>query len=223
MKRLTAPVLERMEADHAQTPARRRAARRACGNAASSDSSSSLTRMRSAWNVRVAGCLPGSRVGTARGDQRRRAGRVRSIGASRPRRTIARAMRRAKRSSPSAEQRVGDLALAMRARSHCAAVWSGLVVHPHVERSILHEAEAALGCVELRRRNTEIEQHAVQLPVQPCLADAARRVVANDPLITVRRGSCAELHGAPRGSPRDRDRSRPPDPPAPAASRIAAV
>ena len=35
--------------------------------------------------------------------------------------------------------------------------------HAHVERSVLHEAEAARGIVELRRGHAEIEQDAVEL------------------------------------------------------------
>jgi hypothetical protein len=35
--------------------------------------------------------------------------------------------------------------------------------HAHVQGTVLHEAEAALGVVELRRGDTEVEQNAVEL------------------------------------------------------------
>src|SRR5690606_4574772 len=44
-------------------------------------------------------------------------------------------------------------------------------IHPHVERTVLYEAEAARGVVELRRGHTEIEQHAVNSPEPSALGD----------------------------------------------------
>lgn len=36
-------------------------------------------------------------------------------------------------------------------------------VHPHVERAIPHEREAALGIIDLRRRHAQIQHHAIDL------------------------------------------------------------
>ena len=47
-------------------------------------------------------------------------------------------------------QRVRELAL-RGAREPLGCGLTGLVVHPHVERPVLHETEAAIGFVELRR------------------------------------------------------------------------
>src|SRR5690606_20884806 len=74
-------------------------ASRAASSAAASCVSSWFTWMRIAWNVRVAGCLPGSRVGTERAVSSASCA-VRSIGCTRRSATMARAIRLAKRSSP---------------------------------------------------------------------------------------------------------------------------
>ena len=50
------------------------------------------------------------------------------------------------------------------ARARNSAALSPRVgVHAHVERAVEAEAEAALGVVDLRRRDAEVEQHAVDL------------------------------------------------------------
>ena len=73
--------------------------------------------------------------------------------------TMARAMRLAKRSSPKCAQHAGQLALVVgvddvgRGRGRSA-------VHAHVERGVLAVAEAAVGPVELRRADPEVEEHA---------------------------------------------------------------
>ena len=118
---LDEPVLERMEADHARAGRRRRAARRPAASARSSASSSPFTRMRIAWNVRVAGCLPGSRVGTARRDElrelrRARDRRERGARDDRARRCAARSVpRRARTACP--RSRARSRARATRPRS----------------------------------------------------------------------------------------------------------
>ncbi|MCY1427119.1 hypothetical protein D9M71_429510 [compost metagenome] len=42
----------------------------------------------------------------------------------------------------------------------------GIRVHSHVQRTVVHEAEATLGIVQLRRGHTEVEQHPVDLALQ---------------------------------------------------------
>ena len=59
---LDAPVLERMERDRGQAAADAQHVQ-ASGSAASSCASSSLTAMRIAWKVRLAGCPPANRAG----------------------------------------------------------------------------------------------------------------------------------------------------------------
>ena len=54
-------------------------------------------------------------------------------------------------------------------------------IHPHVERAVLHEGEATLGQVELGRRDTQIEQQAIELAIAEKLRDFAElRVVKLD-------------------------------------------
>ncbi|MNQ70183.1 hypothetical protein D3C85_848140 [compost metagenome] len=36
-------------------------------------------------------------------------------------------------------------------------------VHPHIQRTVSHEREAAFRIVDLRRRNTQIQHHAIDL------------------------------------------------------------
>ena len=56
-----------------------------------------------------------------------------------------------------------ELVLARRALTTSAALSPSPGRHAHVERSVLHEAEAARGVVELRRGDAEVEQDAVEL------------------------------------------------------------
>ena len=75
---------------------------------------------------------------------------------------MARAMRGARRSSPySRKMRISSLE--RRAVDDIGGAQALARRHAHVERSVLHEAEAARGIVELRRGDAEIEQDAVEL------------------------------------------------------------
>ena len=125
--------------------------------ALSSCPSSSLACIRSAWNVRVAGCFPGSRVLTARATSSA-SSRVRSIGRSRLAATMACATRRAKRSSPESGDHLANLvdARTSEPRGHRLTACR---VHAHIERTVGPEAEAARRIVELRRGDTEVEQN----------------------------------------------------------------
>src|SRR5690606_24086123 len=58
-------------------------------------------------------------------------------------------------------QHVGDLALLGLGQPLGGAL-AGIGVHPHVERAVAAEAEAALGHVELRRGHAQVEQYPVQ-------------------------------------------------------------
>ena len=120
--------------------------------------------MRIAWNVRVAGCLPGSRVGTA----------AATMAASCP---VARDRLDGAGRHDGAGNAPGEPLLAERAQHGDDVALAGpcqplrralprLVVHPHIERPVLHETEAATGLVELRRRDPQVHQHALQLPFQ---------------------------------------------------------
>ena len=102
-----------------------------------------------AWKLRVAGCLPGSRAGTAAAITRR------ELAGAFDRRFGPRGddgARDASRELFLAQpvQRIRELAL-RGAREPLGRGLTGLVVHPHVERPVLHETEAAIGFVELRR------------------------------------------------------------------------
>jgi hypothetical protein len=103
--------------------------------------------MRNAWKVRVAGCLPGSRVRTARELS----------------------------GAPRLDDRTGHTAretLLAEARDHLANLvdarpsepgrdrLAACRVHAHVERAVGAEAEAAARIVELRRGHAEVEEHA---------------------------------------------------------------
>ena len=132
--------------------------RSAAASAAASSPSSSLTKMRSAWNVRVAGWMAPGRACTTRATMSASA-RVVRIGASARARTMARATARAWRSSPSDRDDGGEIALG-RLRHHIGRARPGRA-HAHVERAVEAEGEAALGLVELHRRHAEIEHDAV--------------------------------------------------------------
>ena len=130
-----------MEADHAETAARSEQSRRPAAAPPRAASSSAFTRIRMAWNVRVAGCFPGSRVGTAAAITSASWPRARRS-VPRPRAaTTARAMRREPLLAEPV-QRVGE-SRAREARAQpLRRGLTGLVVHPHVERPVLHETEA---------------------------------------------------------------------------------
>ena len=50
----------------------------------------------------------------------------------------------------------------------CGALATG-GVHPHIERTIFHKAEAALGIIQLGRRDPQIQQEAIHLAEQTAL------------------------------------------------------
>ena len=57
-----------------------------------------------------------------------------------------------------AEQHVGELVLRRRRASHSAAVGPLRSVHPHVQGSVVREAETALRLIQLRRGDPEVEE-----------------------------------------------------------------
>ena len=132
--------------------------RSAAGNARASSPSSSLTKMRSAWNVRVAGWMSPGLARTTRATMSASC-RVERIGASLRALTIARATPRACRSSPSVAMMVA------RSRSEATATTSAALTarppHAHVERPVAAEGKSALGLVELHGGDADVEQHAV--------------------------------------------------------------
>ena len=73
--------------------------------------------------------------------------------------TMARATSRAKRSSPSVAMMCGEIALG--GRVHQIGGARPVAAHAHVERAVVAEREAALGLIELHRRDAEIEHDAV--------------------------------------------------------------
>src|SRR5262249_18382911 len=125
-----------------------------------SSASSSLTKMRSAWNVRVAGWIAPGRACTIPVMMSASA-RVVWIGASRRAATIARAMLRARRSSPS----VAQMAASSRSDAHptCPGAGGGGAGGGHAEvgRTGGEEGKAGRRLVELHRRDPEVEDNAV--------------------------------------------------------------
>ena len=139
-------------------PARRR--RAAASTKRSSPSSSRLTQMRSAWNVRVAGSMRCSRGAAPRGGRSSRAGRsCRPAPRGAPRRSRARCGARSvpRRTGRSRRQ---DRFLA-RAGDQIGGGVAARAIHAHVERLVALEAEAAARRVELHRRDAEIGERAV--------------------------------------------------------------
>ena len=158
MKRLTM----RSSSEWNDTTIRRPAgasSRLACSSARSISPSSSFTRMRSAWKLRVAGIDAGSirrqhaadDGGEARGRDDRGLGAGRDDGAG----DAARGAFLAE-----FEQQIGKFAFRQRVdqigRGRSAAA------HAHVQRAIAAEREAARRIVELERRHAEVQHHAVQ-------------------------------------------------------------
>ena len=88
----------------------------------------------------------------------------------RTRRTIAAAMRRDRRSSPNPKIRSAS-SCSGSPLTRSAAVGPVVGAHPHVERAVLPVAEPALGAVELHRRDPEVEEDAVDRPVDDLLVD----------------------------------------------------
>ena len=132
--------------------------RSAAASARTSSPSSSLTKMRSAWNVRVAGWMSPGRERTTEATISASA-RVVRIGAASRALTMARATAREWRSSPSMKMMLA------RSRSLAACTTSAalgaIAAHAHVERPVEAEGEAALGVIELHGGDAEIEHHAV--------------------------------------------------------------
>ena len=161
--------------------------RRAVGSACSSDSSSSLTTIRSAWKTRLAGCPSPKRRGAgmaARTTSTRSV--VRSNGCS----------------AAPADDGPGDLPrealLAVAAEDVGELALAQLVddvggrprrrdVHAHVERRIGRVREAALGPVDLHARDAEVEEDRVGLDVVVGqLAEHDGEVAAQEPRLDAR-------------------------------------
>ncbi len=121
--------------------------------------SSSLTAMRSAWNARVAGWVasPG-RAGATRAIISRQL-QGRDVGRVMRSATMARAMRRDARSSPK-EKRMSAIVASSSSRRMSAALRPA-AFHAHVERRVAAQREAALGLIELHRRDADVERDAV--------------------------------------------------------------
>ncbi len=119
--------------------------------------------MRIAWNVRVAGWPPVRRVaaGMAVDHDRRQLGRRldRAVGDDRPGDAGGEAL------VAVAPDDAGQLVLAV-AVDHVGRRPRRRGVHPHVERSVVAEREAARGTIELRRGHAEVEQRAAEPVVQ---------------------------------------------------------
>ena len=133
MKRLTIRSSSEWNDDHHQPRRRARAAAAACASARSISPSSSFTRMRSAWKLRVAGSMPERSVGST--ERMIAASRpVVSIGASARAATIARAMRREAALLAERVEHVGKLRLGQRVDE----IGGGrpVAAHAHVERAV---------------------------------------------------------------------------------------
>ena len=147
-----------------------------CSSKRSSAPNSSLTAMRSAWKVRVAGSMPWPR---GRGTQRAPARPVRSVvasGSASPRLDNA-------ASDPATEtllavlvNQVGEVAF-VEATQQGAGRLALAGVEPHVERARLAETEAALRVVHLIGANAEVGQHAIDRRDAQLIEDIAKAVV----------------------------------------------
>ena len=135
----------------------------AAGSARSRAPSSSLTSMRSAWNVRLAGWPPVRRVAAGIGvaDQLGQPGGVRE-GLPGP-------LALDRGGDPGGEpllavdpQHAGEVLRRVGVDDVGGGARGGRV-HPHVQRGVGGVAEAALGPVELQRGDAEVEQHALHL------------------------------------------------------------
>ena len=199
---------------HRRPPGRRQSA--ATARNRSSSPSSSLTAMRSAWNVRVAGFLP-TRGAAWRAPRWPRAP------------PWCRGLRRARASTIALRDAGGEPLLAVLADDLLELalvdppqeIAGGLArarVHPHVERPVVPEREPALGAVELRRRDAEIDQEAVDRDhPQAGRAPRARARTARGPASPDRRtvrarrvdiSSAAGSRSIPISRPSGADRSR---------------
>ena len=121
--------------------------------------------MRSAWNVRVAGCLAGlARAHRARDQLGELAAcvvrgwsgaRCDDVCGDPPREALL----------PERRDHLANLRLA-RSREPCGNRFAARRVHAHVERAVRPEAETTCGVVELRRRDAEVEQDAAHGPAR---------------------------------------------------------
>ena len=161
--------------------------------------------MRSAWKVRVAGsirCHP--RAATAR----------RTIAASWPVVAIG-ACRRASRwrappAAIAAPRRTGRSRRRARARRRVEPLRRRLArraIHPHVERLVAAEAEAAAFLVELHRRHAEIGEQRPRRR-HPAARRAPRRARGSRRARTSRDRRTRPARRAPSPARRDRDRCR---------------
>ena len=202
------PVLEAVEGDDGEAAAGRQAPARRPRARPRARPSSSFTWMRIAWKVRVAGSffMPGmvaerlaDHVGELAGplDRPRRDDRPRDPARLAAPRHNGRARRRSR--------------LRRRWLRKSAALCA-LLAHPHVERPVALEGEAALGLVELHRGDADIERRRRR----------RRRRRGRQAPDASGKSAPAQASGAPRskrpasrhtGSPRDRDRKRRRGPP----------
>ena len=171
--------------------------RSAAASAAASSPSSSLTNMRSAWKVRVAGWIsPGARVHDARDDVGERARGARSAASARAL-TMARAI--GAREALLAERRDDGGKIALGRRVDHVGGARPVAAHAHVERAVLAEGKSALGLVELHRGDAEIEHDAVDR----VMAEAARdRFEIGEPVLDQREPAARPLDQL--GAARDR-------------------
>ena len=111
--------------------------------------------MRIAWKVRVAGSLfwPGRKP--RRGDDRGQLGGPVDGRAA----TMARAIARARGSSPYSLEDAGNLGLVGMVEEFGGGL--ARLAHAHVERTVGREGKAAVGLVELHRRDADIERDGV--------------------------------------------------------------
>ena len=130
---------------------------------ASSSSSSPLTAMRSAWKTRAAILLAQVEL---RAGRRRRLERGGEVGgrAERPRSRRSPARSAGSRVLAVLPIGVGDLLRRplVEDRRGGERAAARRLVHPHVERAVAHEREAALRRVELVRRDAEVEEQPVE-------------------------------------------------------------
>ena len=192
-KRLT----RRSSSEWKEMPARRPSSRRIChasGSAASSWASSSLTAIRIAWKVRLAGWPPAKRAGA--GIAALIASTSSNVGLERtgahdragdPVGVALLAVLAQRAGEPAALPRVDDLAGGeLLAR-----------VHPHVQRRVVGVGEAALERVDLHRGHAEVEVDEVGL----------RALLGEDPQAVLEVRADEARRGTP---PRRRARRTPP-------------
>ena len=142
-----------------------RSSSHASGRALSSDSSSSFTAIRTAWNTRLAGCPPPKLRRTAAGSAASTAATssaVVSIGARSRRRTISWAIRRGGGLLAVAAEELRQAAL-LPAVHDLTRVHVLAGIHPHVERRVVGVGEAALARVHLHGRDAQVQVHEVGL------------------------------------------------------------